>query len=126
MLDNNMENQHHPWRVIGFIVFAVALLGIWIFLVKPFDSIFSHENRRRDRPPNLNNLKMIGLAFHNYVDYNKCFPLAAIQNQDGEAVLSWRVALLPFLEESELYAFEGKQPSSPGLPIADRLTDTLW
>jgi len=52
----------------------------------------------------MNNLKMIGLAFHNYVDYNKCFPLAATQNQDGEPLLSWRVALLPFLEENELYS----------------------
>jgi len=47
---------------------------------------------------------MIGLAFHNYADYNKCFPSAAIQGKDGQPLLSWRVALLPFLEESELYS----------------------
>ena len=104
MLDSDMDNQHHPSRVITFVVLGVALLGIWIFLVGPFHSIFPPEPRHRGRPPNADNLHMIGLAFHNYVDDNKCFPLAAIQNQDGEPLLSWRVALLPFLEENELYS----------------------
>jgi prepilin-type processing-associated H-X9-DG protein len=51
-----------------------------------------------------NNLKEIGLAMHNYHEANGRFP-AAITDSDGNALLSWRVALLPFLglRERELY-----------------------
>jgi Protein of unknown function (DUF1559) len=87
------------------ICFVVLLGGIGLmFLTGAFDSIFPGEIRHRGRLPTANNLKMIGLAFHNYADYNKCFPSAAIQDKDGQPLLSWRVALLPFLEESDLYS----------------------
>src|SRR6266446_498128 len=50
-----------------------------------------------------NNLRQIGLALHNYRDTYGRFPPAAIYSKDGQPVLSWRVALLPFLEETNLY-----------------------
>jgi hypothetical protein len=50
-----------------------------------------------------NNLKQIGLAMHNYHDTYKGFPPAALRNQAGKPLLSWRVAILPFIEENELY-----------------------
>jgi len=49
-----------------------------------------------------NNLKMLGLAFHNYHDAMGHFP-RAICDGKGKALLSWRVALLPYLEEEKLY-----------------------
>jgi hypothetical protein len=45
------------------------------------------------------NLKQIGLAMHNYHDAYKRFPAAAIYDKNGKALLSWRVAILPFLED---------------------------
>ena len=57
------------------------------------------------------NLKQIGLAFHNYHAIHKRLPQAAICNADGRPLLSWRVALLPYLEEEELYrAFHLDEP----------------
>ena len=53
-----------------------------------------------------NNLQMIGLAFHNHHDLYSKFPKAGgpaeatDTNKDG---LSWRVQLLPYLDEGELY-----------------------
>jgi prepilin-type processing-associated H-X9-DG protein len=51
----------------------------------------------------VNNLKMIGLAMHNYESSYGCFPPAATFDADGEPLLSWRVLILPFVEEKNLY-----------------------
>ena len=50
-----------------------------------------------------NNLKQIALAMHNYHDAYGHFPPQAIYSKDGKALLSWRVLLLPFLEQDALY-----------------------
>jgi hypothetical protein len=50
-----------------------------------------------------NNMKQIGLALHNYHDQNGIFPAAAIVDKKGKALLSWRVAILPFIEQENLY-----------------------
>ena len=49
-----------------------------------------------------NNLKQIALAFHTYHDVFKMFPGAG-RSADGKAGLSWRVHLLPFLDQAPLY-----------------------
>jgi RNA polymerase sigma factor (sigma-70 family) len=58
------------------------------------------------------NLKHIALAFHNYVDVMGALPPSAIYSADGTTpLLSWRVALLPYLDEGELYKqFKLDQP----------------
>jgi RNA polymerase sigma factor (sigma-70 family) len=56
------------------------------------------------RMQSTNNLKQIGLAMHVYHDAYRHFPLHAIYSKDGKTpLLSWRVAILPFIEQNELY-----------------------
>ncbi|MBI3411495.1 MAG: sigma-70 family RNA polymerase sigma factor [Planctomycetes bacterium] len=50
-----------------------------------------------------NNLKQILLALHNYHDRHGGFPPAAINNKDGKPLLSWRVAILPYIEHDNLF-----------------------
>jgi hypothetical protein len=50
-----------------------------------------------------NNLKQIGLAMHNYHDTFGRFPPQALTDKDGKPLLSWRVAILPFIEQDNLY-----------------------
>ena len=50
-----------------------------------------------------NNLKQIGLAMHGYLDTHGTFPPAAICDKKGKKLLSWRVVLLPYLEQDALY-----------------------
>lgn len=52
----------------------------------------------------INNLKYLALGMHNYHDEHKSFPSAASHNADGEPLLSWRVHLLPYVDEKELYS----------------------
>jgi RNA polymerase sigma factor (sigma-70 family) len=49
------------------------------------------------------NLKQIGTALRNYFDTNGHFPAPAIYSKDGKPLLSWRVAILPFIEQDALY-----------------------
>ncbi len=55
------------------------------------------------RSQGMNNLKMIGLAMHNYHDTHEAFPPAASLDKKDKPLLSWRVHLLPFLEQAPLY-----------------------
>ena len=51
----------------------------------------------------VNNLKFMALAMHNFAAANGGrFPAPAIR-KDGKAILSWRVAILPYLEQFTLY-----------------------
>jgi prepilin-type processing-associated H-X9-DG protein len=50
-----------------------------------------------------NNLKQMVLAMHNYHDTYGAFPPAAIAGKDDKPLLSWRVAILPFVEQDNLY-----------------------
>jgi len=49
------------------------------------------------------NMKMIGLAMHNHHDVYQGFPAAFNTDDEGKALLSWRVHVLPFLEQQALY-----------------------
>lgn len=55
-----------------------------------------------ERSASINNLRQIGLAFHNYHDTYKTFP-AAIQIGPKNIPHSWRITLLPFLDQAPLY-----------------------
>ena len=50
-----------------------------------------------------NNLRQIMLAMHNFHDANGRFPAQAIAQGEGNPLLSWRVAILPYLGEQALY-----------------------
>jgi len=55
------------------------------------------------RMQSANNMKQIGLAFHNSHDAQGGFPAPAITSKDGKPLLSWRVKILPYIEEDRLY-----------------------
>jgi hypothetical protein len=55
------------------------------------------------RVESTNNLKQIGLAMHNYHDTFGAFPAGYNADADGKPLLSWRVHILPFVEEGQLY-----------------------
>jgi hypothetical protein len=55
------------------------------------------------RAASINNMKQIMLAMHNYHDANKRFPPAFKADKEGKPLLSWRVLILPMMEQGELY-----------------------
>ena len=50
-----------------------------------------------------NRLKQIGLAMHNYHDSYRHFPTAVVTDENDRPMHSWRVAILPFMDQASLY-----------------------
>ncbi|MGL6094930.1 MAG: DUF1559 domain-containing protein [Fimbriiglobus sp.] len=55
------------------------------------------------RSTSMNNLRWIAVAMHNYESAWGQFPPAASTDKTGKKLLSWRVAVLPYLEQDALY-----------------------
>jgi prepilin-type processing-associated H-X9-DG protein len=108
----------------------VSLLAVALFL----PSISCDRGAAR-RAQCTNNLRQIVLGMHNYHDKYGCFPPAYSVDKNGRPLHSWRVLLLPFMEQKELYdrirldepwnsphnlsVFEPREP-----PFADTLSGT--
>ncbi|QDT11751.1 DUF1559 domain-containing protein [Planctomycetes bacterium K23_9] len=74
-----------------------------------------------------NNLKQIGLAMHNYHSAYRKLPDAVSRDADGKALLSWRVHILPFIEQQALYEeFHLDEPwdSEHNLKLIPKMPDT--
>ena len=78
----------------------VATVGVLVGLLLPAVQSAREAARRMTAS---NNLKQIGLAIHNYHSAYRKLPFGAIRDDDGKPLLSWRVAILPFIEQQALY-----------------------
>ncbi len=86
--------------LVGALVALLVCGGILAALLLPAVQAAREAARRAQCT---NNLKQIGLAMHNYHDTYKCFPAAVLTDEDGRPWRSWRVAILPFIEQQPLY-----------------------
>jgi type II secretory pathway pseudopilin PulG len=77
-----------------------AVSGILVALILPAVQAAREAARRTT---STNNLRQILLALHNYHDSHKSFPAHANYSADGKPLLSWRVHILPFIEQQALY-----------------------
>jgi type II secretory pathway pseudopilin PulG len=74
---------------------TIATTGVLVGLLLP---AVQQAREAARRAQTMNNLKQIGLAMHNYLATNNSFPPRAILDKNGKPLLSWRVAILPYLE----------------------------
>jgi hypothetical protein len=71
-----------------------------------------------------NNEKQIMLALHNYHDTHRTFPPAFIADKDGKPMHSWRVLILPFMEQQGLHAqydFSKPWDSPENMAVAEKV-----
>lgn len=88
------------------IIVAAAALGMVLACGGVLALLFSQVGSSREaarRSQCSGHLKQIALAMHNYHDTYQCFPPAVITDASGRPMQSWRVAILPFLEQAPLY-----------------------
>lgn len=86
------------WVSVAVVLGCVLLL---IGLVLP--AIHNAREAAR-RTQSKNNLKQLGLAFHNYHDVYRVFPLGADVLADGTANHGWSTRIIPYLEQSITYS----------------------
>ncbi len=92
----------------GISVLMLPIAGILIALLLPAVQAARDAARRNS---SMNNLKQTALAIHNYVDSNHHLPAAATRDDAGNPLWSWRVAILPYLDETPLFdAFAKDEP----------------
>jgi hypothetical protein len=90
------------------------------------DSVILRVQDSRNRTQSTNNLKQIALALHNYVSANGKLP-GDVLDKAGKPLLSWRVLLLPYIEQQNLYMkFNLDEPwdSKNNRPLADIVVKT--
>jgi hypothetical protein len=105
-LINHIAGRIEPKRAGQDVTIALdtgggwASSGVMVALLLPAVQAAREAARRTQ---SMNNMKQISLALHNYHDVYKGFPPQAISDKQGKPLLSWRVAVLPYLEENDLY-----------------------
>jgi prepilin-type processing-associated H-X9-DG protein len=98
-------------------------MGVGVALLLPAVQAGREAARRAQC---INHEKQMALAMHNYHSTNDTFPRPAITDKDGKPLLSWRVALLPYLEQQALYnKFKLDEPwdSPHNKPLLDEMPE---
>ncbi len=103
---------------------GVSCLLLLAFSVALYWPVFSGAGEASRRSICRNNLKQIGLALHDYHDAYASFPPAHVVDEKGTPLYSWRVLLLPYLEQKALYS-EWDATQAWDSPANRRLSDTV-
>ncbi|MEX0825023.1 MAG: DUF1559 domain-containing protein [Pirellulaceae bacterium] len=120
--------QGNAWKIVAIVVGVLAVsmvlcIGVLTALLLP---AVSQARTAARSMQSSNNLKQIGLALHNYHDVHKALPPAYSTDSEGKPLLSWRVAILPYVESSPLYdQFHHDEPwdSPHNLSLLDQMPD---
>jgi prepilin-type processing-associated H-X9-DG protein len=86
--------------LVGVLAVAVMCGGVLTALLLPAVQAAREAARRVQCH---NNLQQIGMAMHSYCAAYNCFPPAFVPDKNGRPMHSWRVLLLPYLDEDALY-----------------------
>ena len=97
-IGNRLEMEHKE-ELKGQLA-TTATIGVAIGLLLP---AVQKVRQAANRTQSMNNLKQMGLAFFNYESAYGKFPGNITDKKTGKALLSWRVAILPFIEQNNLY-----------------------
>ncbi len=87
--------RHSAFTVVELLV-VIAVIGLLVALILPAIQQAREASRRTQCK---NNLKQIGLAFHNFHDLNEALPPMDL----ADTYATWAVLVLPQLDQASLY-----------------------
>ena len=105
MSNVNLQTQSAPASqrpkssIVAQIFVGLVFAGLLVYCFRPSSQGFSLGKRLQC----MNNARNVALAVLNYACSYKEFPPAYMSDSTGRPLYSWRVLILPFLEEAELY-----------------------
>jgi len=111
--------------VKGEFAYTVPTIGVLTGLLLP--AVQSAREAAR-RMQSMNNNKQLLLSIHNYESAFRHFPSRATKGPDGKPLLSWRVAILPYIEQAALYQqFHMDEPwdSDHNIKLLDKMPATF-
>lgn len=93
------ETDRRAFTWIELLVVLIVIFMLIALLLPAVQSVNGPSQRMRCT----NNLKQFALAMHTYHDAHKALPPAQLLDKDGKPLHSWRMLLLPYMEEQQLY-----------------------
>ena len=111
---------------------VMSILGLLIGIPISIGLLLPAVQKVREaasRMQSANNLKQISNGIMTYDMANNKLPPQAICDKDGRKLLSWRVAILPYIEQQQLYdQFKLDEPwdSPTNKPLIARMPKTYW
>ena len=100
---NNVSEKYkaiNDWVSENCSMTTIGVGGVAVGLLLPAVASARESARRMQ---NANNFKQLALGMLMYEAAHRYLPSPYTVNEDGKRLHSWRVALLPYLEEQELY-----------------------
>ena len=85
------------------LLIVIGIIVIIAFLLIPTVGRRSYGKMASKRAMSMNNARQLILAMHNYESANGHFPPAYVADEDGKPMYSWRVLILPYLDEGKVY-----------------------
>jgi prepilin-type N-terminal cleavage/methylation domain-containing protein len=89
-----------PGFTLVELLVVIAIIGVLVALLLPAIQAARESSRRSQC---VNNLKQIGVALHNFQSARAVYPMAETYPPPAAGTISVHVALLPFLEDANLY-----------------------
>jgi prepilin-type processing-associated H-X9-DG protein len=97
----NRPRHWDKWNGLAVVLLVSPFIGVPCLI--QFDGYGPGHRQASRRSRCKNNLMNIGLALHNYHDQFGSFPPACVADENGRPMHSWRVLILPFLDQTPLY-----------------------
>ena len=97
MVNTQFQSTKLNWLFALSCCSLIAVAAIWLLL----PDVGSGPVAKRSICKN--NLKQIGLAIHNYHENYGHLPPRYTEDQSGRRLLSWRVLILPYLDQAPMY-----------------------
>ncbi|MDB5392125.1 MAG: hypothetical protein JWM11_7771 [Planctomycetaceae bacterium] len=102
MSDPKPDRLRHNWNMaLG----ALAIVAVVVVITggMALASAIQEARIAAQRTQDKGNLKVLALALHNYHDQYGQFPPPYLADKSGRPMHSWRVLILPFFNEQDLY-----------------------
>jgi hypothetical protein len=90
-------------KLMPVAIYYGIMLAVFLAFVPFMVARYHHLRQGLAKSETSSRYKWILLAMHNYQACHDHFPPQAICSPEGKPPLSWRVAILPYIEEEKLY-----------------------